>query len=298
VALTVAAVVVACAAGWLGWGALHRSGGSGSASAASASPRASAAAAGAASPSARAGASPSGPAGAAGGAASAKKPLAGRTVVIDPGHNPTNYEHPAQINALVNDGTGRKPCDTTGTETDAGYPEADFTLDVARRVRTLLQAEGAKVVFTQDGHTPWGPCVNQRAAIGNNAHADAAISIHADGGPASGHGFHVIMPADVVGNGADTSAIVGPSHALGLDVRAAFRASTGESYATYLAGGTGMDTRSDLGGLNLSRVPKIFIECANMRNASDAAKVTSAGWRQSAARGIAEGITRFLTAKS
>jgi N-acetylmuramoyl-L-alanine amidase len=52
--------------------------------------------------------------------------------------------------------------------------------------------------------------------------------------------------------------------------------------------------RTDLGGLNLSTVPKVFIECANMRNAADAARVTSPAFRQRAAVGIAAGITAFL----
>lgn len=221
-------------------------------------------------------------------------PLAGRTVVIDPGHNPGNVNHPDEINALVDVGNGSKACDTTGTSTDTGYSEADFTLDVARRARALLQAEGATVVFTQDGNLPWGPCVDKRAAIGNAAHADAAISIHGDGGPASGYGFHVILPAKVVAGRADTTAIVGPSRTLGLDVRAAFTSATGEPYATYLAGGTGLDVRDDLGGLNLSQVPKVFIECGNMRNAADAARMTSAAWRQRAAQGLAAGLTQYL----
>jgi N-acetylmuramoyl-L-alanine amidase len=226
--------------------------------------------------------------------ATSAHPLAGRTVVIDPGHNPGNVNYPDQINALVDVGNGSKACDTTGTSTDAGYSEADFTLDVARRARALLQAEGATVVFTQDGNLPWGPCVDKRAAIGNAAHADAAISIHGDGGPASGYGFHVILPAKVVAGRADTTAIVAPSRTLGLDVRAAFTSATGEPYATYLAGGTGLDVRDDLGGLNLSKVPKVFIECGNMRNAADAARMTSAAWRQRAAQGLAAGLTQYL----
>jgi N-acetylmuramoyl-L-alanine amidase len=48
--------------------------------------------------------------------------------------------------------------------------------------------------------------------------------------------------------------------------------------------------------LNLSRVPKVFVECANMRNPTDAALVTDPGWRQRAATGIADGITDFLAA--
>ena len=46
--------------------------------------------------------------------------------------------------------------------------------------------------------------------------------------------------------------------------------------------------------LNLSRVPKVFIECANMRNATDAALVTSPRWQAKAARAIAAGLTAFL----
>lgn len=69
-------------------------------------------------------------------------PLTGRTVVIDPGHNPRNREHTKEINEQVDIGTGRKECDTTGTSTDAGYAEARFTLDVSHRLRELLQAQG------------------------------------------------------------------------------------------------------------------------------------------------------------
>ncbi|MEY9872445.1 N-acetylmuramoyl-L-alanine amidase [Streptacidiphilus sp. MAP12-33] len=225
-------------------------------------------------------------------------PLAGLTVVLDPGHNPGNFRHPREINRLVNVGNGWKACNTTGTETNAGYTEAAFTLDVARRVRQLLLAEGAHVVMTQDGNVPWGPCVTERAAIGNRAHANAVVAIHADGAAASGHGFHVILPATVVAGAADTRRIVGPSRRLGVTLRNAFTTVTGEPFATYLGGGTGLMVRSDLGGLNLSRVPAVFIECGNMRNAADAARLSSPGWRELAAHGIALGLTRFLTGRT
>jgi N-acetylmuramoyl-L-alanine amidase len=41
-------------------------------------------------------------------------------------------------------------------------------------------------------------------------------------------------------------------------------------------------------------VPKVFIECANMRNAVDAARVTDPSWRAAAAQGVADGIALFL----
>ncbi|MDO0927932.1 N-acetylmuramoyl-L-alanine amidase [Streptomyces sp. TG1A-8] len=222
-------------------------------------------------------------------------PLRGRVVVIDPGHNPGNVRHTAEINRSVDIGTNRKECDTTGTSTNAGYTEARFTLDVAHRLRALLEEQGATVRLTHDGDEPaWGPCVDERARIGNTARADAAVSIHADGSAPGNRGFHVIMPGPVHSGGADTRAIVGPSRALGERIAGHFLHATGEAPSNYLGSGTGLVTRTDLGGLNLSTVPKVFIECGNMRDSKDAAQLTSGAWRQKAAQGISEGIVSFL----
>lgn len=220
--------------------------------------------------------------------------LKGKVIVVDPGHNPGNFRHAAEINRKVDIGTNEKECDTTGTSTDSGYTEAEFTLDVARRLRTILQAQGATVKFTQDGDRPWGPCVDERARIGNEAHADAAISIHADGEPQGDRGFHVILPASLHEGGADTRPIVGPSRELGERIAGSFVRDTGSAPANYVGDGTGLVVRSDLGGLNLSTVPKVFIECGNMRDGKDAALLTSGAWRQKAAQGISEGIAGFL----
>ncbi len=305
--LLIAATVLlpVCLAGWVGWQAAAGGGAQpaaavpppstatpGAPSGSPGTPSPTGSSPSAAKPSPKGSASPSGR-----GAAAAGRPLAGRTVVLDPGHNPTNNRHTSAIARQVDVGNGHKECDTTGTETDAGYPEASFTLDVVRRARTILEAEGARVILTQDGDRAWGPCVDERAAIGNDAHADAALSVHGDGGPAAGHGFHVILPSRVVAGKADTRSITGPSRTLGTLLRDDFAAATGEPYSTYL-GRQGIDVRSDLGGLNLSRVPKVFIECGNMRNASDARHMTDAAWRKKAAQGIADALTDFLTGSS
>ncbi|MFI2435636.1 N-acetylmuramoyl-L-alanine amidase [Streptomyces sp. NPDC018693] len=221
-------------------------------------------------------------------------PLKGRTIVIDPGHNPANFQHTAEINRKVNIGTTWKECDTTGTSTNAGYTEAEFTLDVAHRLRTLLEEQGATVRLTQDADRPYGPCIDERARIGNEAHADAVVSIHADGSGKGNRGFHVILPGAVHSGAADTRPIVGPSRTLGEHIAADFARNTGTSPSNYAGGGTGLVTREDLGGLNLSTVPKVFIECGNMRDSADAALLTSGTWRQKAAQGISEGIVRFL----
>lgn len=214
-------------------------------------------------------------------------------IALDPGHNGGNASHPEIINELVNVISEQKACDTAGAETDAGYTEHAFNWDVTTRLAKLLRREGARVTLTRHDDTGVGPCVTQRAAIGNRVHADAAISIHADGGPPGGTGFEVIQPGLIPGY---TNRITGPSHRLALDLRSAYQAGTGEPYSDYI-GTQGLDTRTDLGGLNLSTVPKVFIECANMRNASDAERMTSSAFRQRIATALAAGFTTYLTGR-
>ena len=214
-------------------------------------------------------------------------------IALDPGHDGGNASHPEIINQLVNVISEQKACDTGGAETDAGYTEHAFNFDVATRLATLLRREGAQITITRHNDTGVGPCVTQRAAIGNHADADAAISIHADGGGPGGTGFEVIQPGLIPGH---TDKIISPSHRLALDLRSAYHDGTGEPYSDYI-GIQGLDTRTDLGGLNLSTVPKVFIECANMRNASDAARITSPAFRQRIATALAAGFTTFLAAR-
>jgi N-acetylmuramoyl-L-alanine amidase len=216
--------------------------------------------------------------------------VAGKVIVIDPGHNDGNFAHPEIINQQVPMGTGTKACDTTGTETNSGYHEAAFTFDVSTRLAALLRGAGAKVIMTRTDNSSVGPCVNVRAAIGNDNHAAVAISVHADGAPASGHGFHVMEPAKV---GAPSDAIISQSHQLALLVRDNYRARTGIPASNYI-GKDGINTRSDMAGLNLSTVPKVLLECGNMRNAGDAAMETSAADRQRMAEGIAAGLAAYL----
>lgn len=217
--------------------------------------------------------------------------IAGKTILVDPGHNGQNYAHTEEINRPIDIGTQTRACDTTGTATDGGYTESEYNLDVALRLRAILQSRGANVVMTRSDNAGWGPCIDERAAIGNRAGATAAISIHADGGPVEGRGFHVIYPTSIPGL---TAAIAPESQRLALAVRAAYAGGTGMPYADYL-GSEGLSVRSDLGGLNLSTVPKVFIETGNMRNATDVALLTDPGFRQRVAESLAAGLDDYLS---
>ncbi|MFD5818786.1 N-acetylmuramoyl-L-alanine amidase [Streptomyces sp. NPDC127038] len=303
--VALAALVPGALAGWLVWQAVGDDSGGGSDRAVPASSSPAPRSAGSTAHSSRPSASatddakpgtPSAPASSSSSApvVSGSGSLKGKVIVIDPGHNPNNFQHTSEINRKVNIGTNWKECDTTGTSTNAGYTEARFTLDVANRVRAILEKEGATVKLTQNGDRSFGPCIDERARIGNAAHADAVVSIHADGSAQGNRGFHVILPASVHAGSADTRPIVASSRDLGEHIAGLFVRETGSAPSNYVGDGTGLVVRKDLGGLNLSTVPKVFIECGNMRDTKDAALLTSSAWRDKAARGISEGIVGFL----
>ena len=102
----------------------------------------------------------------------------------------------------------------------------------------------------------------------------------------------MIFPKSIPGL---TEPIAADSKRLALDVRAAFAAATGMPIANYIA--NGLSERSDLGGLNLSTIPKVFIETGNMRNATDAELLKTDAFRRKAAAAIANGLAAFLAGR-
>jgi N-acetylmuramoyl-L-alanine amidase len=217
-------------------------------------------------------------------------PLAGQVVGIDPGHNGRNDADPGYINRMIWNGREEETCDTTGTETNFGYTEAQFNFNVAMYLRADLVSQGARVVLTRTSNDGVGPCVNRRSQIINDAHANVAVDIHADGGPAWGRGFTVLEP---VADGPNDK-VIAASDRFGRDVHAAVEAGTPMPVSDYY-GQDGYEPRNDLAGLNLTTVPKILIECGNMRNSTDARMLVTAGFQKQVAKALASAIVRFLT---
>lgn len=214
----------------------------------------------------------------------------GKVVVLDPGHNGGNARNPQVIGRLVPAGRGQtKPCNTTGTATNAGYPEHAFNWEVARLTGTILASKGVRVVYTRADDTGTGPCVDERAAISNRAGAAAVVSIHADGAEsARAHGFHVSYSSPPL------NAEQGdPSVSLATTLRDRLRAA-GFDVSNYL-GSDGLAPRSDLAGLNLSERPTALVECGNMRDASEAALMSTSDGRQRYADALADGLLTYLS---
>lgn len=226
------------------------------------------------------------------GPAAPPQPFAGRTVVIDAGHQLGNHRFPKKINRLVPAGGFKKACNATGTATNGGVAEATIVWKVSRVLKRRLEARGARVVLTRTSNRQdrWGPCVDERGRRGNKIEADLKLSVHGDGAASSGRGFHVIAPTNRKGW---THDIFKPSRRLARDVRAALKVRR-FPVADYTAGGDGLDFRGDLGTLNLSDVPTVMVELGNLRNRRDARVLTSDAGRVRAAKGLTGAVRRFL----
>ena len=147
-------------------------------------------------------------------------------------------------------------------------------------------------MLTRPDNDGVGPCVTTRAAIINDAHADVAVDIHADGGPPGGRGFSVLEPvADGPNDG--VIALLGRLRQPRC-ATPSWPAPPCRSAPT--TGSTACSPANDLAGLNLTTVPKVLIECGNMRNATDAALLVTPAFQQAAAAAMAQAITEFLTA--
>ncbi len=219
----------------------------------------------------------------------ARGPLAGKVIGIDPGHNGLNYTSPAFLNRKVWNGRAWEGCDTTGTQTAGGYTEARFNWNVATYLRADLKAMGARVVMTRSGNHGLGPCVDKRAQILNRAHATVSIDIHADFGPPAGRGFTVLDP---VADGPN-SKVIRSSARFGRDVHATMLRDTPMRVSDYY-GRNGYISRDDLAGLNLTTMPKVLVETGNMHNAADAALLVRPAVQRRIASALAAAIARFL----
>jgi N-acetylmuramoyl-L-alanine amidase len=215
--------------------------------------------------------------------------ITGMSVFLDPGHSGIN--DPSITKQVPTGRGGTKDCQTTGTSTNDGYSEHSFNWDVAIRVRAALEQLGARTQMSRADDDSVAPCVDQRAAAANAMHPDADVSIHADGGPASGHGFHVNYSAPPLND-----AQSGPAIQLATVMRDAMVAA-GMQPSTYI-GSSGLYGRADLAGLNLAAYPAILVETGNMRNADEAAQMETADGRQRYADAITQGIVTYLTQKA
>lgn len=181
-------------------------------------------------------------------------PLAGRLIVVDPGHG----DHDRGVCHFPSD-----------------LIEKEINLDVARRLERSLKAAGAQVVLTRTDDT--FVTLDERADLANRLGAHLFVSVHTNRIPNHPECF-----------GAQTfyHPSSQESRRLALLVQEELLRIDSENYRRALPG--------DYRVLRRTRMPGILVEVGFLTNARDRSLIATEAYRDAVAASITAGIVRFF----
>ena len=209
-------------------------------------------------------------------------PLEGAVICVDPGHcvTPEAGKGHRELVSPLSDET--KPLYTTGTS-GVNMTEEQLNLMVGLQLRDALEGLGAEVVMTREVSEITISGI-ERCEIANEAEADVAIHIHADGNnDPSVHGVSVLVPAaDLLG----TPSILDESARLGELMVDAVATETG-------AKNRGTAPRSDMTAFNFSEVPSVLIEMGFMTNPEEDALLETPEYQAKIVTGMANSLLQW-----
>lgn len=188
--------------------------------------------------------------------------LAGKLVVVDPGHGAHD----------------------SGAKGINGQYEKNVNLAIGLKLRDELQAMGANVLLTRANDTfiPLGSRPGSRTYIANQAGADFYVSVHADSvRNRSVRGSTVYYHRQIPSCRALAQTIAERLGAMG-------GIPTGGPRSDLVLHSIGLDV------LRNSRMVSVLVECGYMTNLNDVTFLTQSAMQQKVARSIAEGLRNYV----
>src|SRR5438034_9198750 len=197
------------------------------------------------------------------------------TVVLDPGHGGHDK---GQVNRL-------------------GY-EKDFALDVARKLRPLLQAKGLRVIMTREGD--YFVPLEVRAQIANATRNSIFVSIHFNGTNddpnATGFEIFSFTPRGAPSTSDNAAAPSSLSMQPGSEVDAQSMALSVCIYHSLLGHIPEFDRgikRARFAVLRLTRVPAVLVEGGFLTERGECRLIAQQDWRAKLAQAIGVGIENY-----
>ena len=221
---------------------------------------------------------------------------------------------PTYIHKIVIDaGHGGKD---PGAISRGGVKEKIITLDIAKRLKKILEEAGYEIVMTRSNDTYIS--LAQRVDIANRSHADLFVSIHANANRArSMNGFEVYYVSSTVNDFSraqdaakeialdfDRSSVMSPSYDLKVTLwDMIYTQSRGESIALARTLCSAMEDNlnAKILGVKAARyyvlkgvaLPAVLVEIAFLSNYNDEQKLKNSYYRQRVAEALAVGLGKY-----